>query len=440
MNWLNIRKNSKFSRFFNEKKNYDWYLVIIVSLLSLGGIAFLASASSIISTARYDSEIYLLIRQVSLGLWIGFVLAFIFSQFDYHNLYKFRKHLLILSFFFLGWMAIAEILYKFHIIAEPESFRILTIKPISSNGATRWLEFAPSLRFQPVEFTKIALLVYVCGYFYKSENESKVKQEITFLSLKKELYAIVASLILIIMQPDLGSALLVFAVSFGALYICEVPRKILMSIIAFMIGFVLISVIPTSNTNGVNTNYRTGRVQTFINKITGNATTTTDSNLHTERVEDAIQNGGLWGEGYGNSQYKKRGLIPEIHTDAIIAVIGEEMGFFKTLIFLALYLILAIRGLKVATEAPDLFGRGLAAGIVFWITGQTLLNIMSFLSLTPLSGVPLPFVSYGSTSLLINLTAMGILINISSFSKQQSSKTTLNTPRLRTTRPKFTIM
>jgi cell division protein FtsW len=107
----------------------------------------------------------------------------------------------------------------------------------------------------------------------------------------------------------------------------------------------------------------------------------------------------------------------------------------------ALYLVLALRGLKVAYEAPDLFGRGLASGIVFWISTQALLNIMSFINLIPLTGVPLPFVSFGSTSLLINLAAMGILVNISSYSKysnhSSNSKTMLKS---NIHRPKFTIM
>jgi len=438
MDWQGFKKTIGRKIFENQRK-YDWYLIIVITLLCLSGIAFLASASSIVSTTLYNSEIYLLVRQISLGLWFGFVIAFILSQVDYHHLYKIRKYLLFTSFVLLVWMALAESLYKFNIISQPEALHLGPIKPISTNGATRWLEITTSLRFQPVEVTKIAILVYVSSFFYKRELSAHTNEPITFLNLKKELYVIFASLILVILQPDLGSTLLVFVVSFGVLFVCNVPRKIIISCFATIVLIALISILPSFGSSGGNTNYRFNRVQTFIDSITGKNTETNDLNLHTNRVQDAISSGGLWGEGYGNSQYKKRGLIPEVQTDAIISVIGEEMGFFVTLFFVGLYLVLALRGLKVAYDAPDLFGRGLAAGIVFWITSQALLNIMSFTNLIPLTGVPLPFVSYGSTSLLINLSAMGILINISSFSKHPNANP-ISMPKSRLHRPKFTIM
>jgi cell division protein FtsW len=436
MDWKGFESKIHLRKLFKQDKKYDWYLISVIAALCLSGIAFLASASSIVSTTLYNNEIFLLIRQISLGLWFGFVLAFILSQVDYHNLYKIRKHLLLVSFLLLAWLAIAESLYKFRLISSPEAFHIGPIRPISTNGATRWIELGSLFRFQPVEFTKFALLVYTSSFFYKRELENKANEPITFFSLKKELYAILTTLTLIVMQPDLGSTLLVFSVSFGAFYVCNIPRKIILSVLGVILGLVVLTSLPSINHTGANTNYRYDRVQTFINSITGKNTETNDLNLHTTRVQDAISNGGLWGQGYGNSQYKKRNLIPEVQTDAIISVIGEEMGFIKTLLFLSLYFLLAQRGLKVAFEAPDLFGRGLAAGIIFWISGQTLLNIMSFLNLIPLTGVPLPFVSYGSTSLLINLAAMGVLINISSFSATRNQ--TVNPTQIR--RPKYTLM
>ena len=436
MDWRGFENKIHLKRFFKPDKKYDWYLISVIVTLCLSGIAFLASASSIVSTTLYNNEIFLLIRQISLGLWFGFVLAFILSQVDYHQLYKIRKHLLFASFLFLVWLAIAESLYKFRLISSPESLSIGPIRPISTNGATRWIELGSIFRFQPVEFTKFALLIYTTSFFHKREIENKTKEPITFLTLKKELYVIFATLSLIVIQPDLGSTLLVFALTFGALYVCNIPRKIILTVVGVILGLVILTSLPSINSSGVNTNYRYDRVQTFINSLMGQNTGTNDLNLHTKRVQDAISNGGMWGQGYGNSQYKKRNLIPEVQTDAIIGVIGEEMGFVKTILFLSLYLLLAQRGLKVAYEAPDLFGRGLAAGIVFWVSGQTLFNLMGFLNLMPLDGVPLPFVSYGSSSLLINLAAMGILINISSFSNSRNQSTSPNP----THRPKYTLM
>ncbi len=418
MDWKGIGKKIELRplrQFFKPDRQYDWYLISLIAALCLCGIAFLASASSIVSTKLYNNEIFLLIRQISLGLWFGFVAAFILSQIDYHNLYKARKYLLFLSYLCLIWLAVAESMYKFKLISSPEALSIGSIRPISANGATRWIELGSLFRFQPVEFTKFALLIYTASFFQKQILEKKTSEPITFLALKKELYVILTTLILIILQPDLGSTLLVFSVIFGVFYVCDIPKKIIFTVLGAIIGLAILTILPSLNGSGTNTNYRYDRVQTFYNSITGKNAETNDLNLHTNRVQEAIANGGLWGQGYGNSQYKKRNLIPEVQTDAIISIIGEEMGFFKTLLFISLYFLLAHRGLKVAERAPDLFGRGLASGIIFWISGQTLLNIMSFLNLVPLSGVPLPFVSYGSTSLLINLAAMGVLINISSF-------------------------
>ncbi|GAB4148234.1 MAG: putative lipid II flippase FtsW [Patescibacteria group bacterium] len=414
MNWTLLQR--KFSaRLFKTDQKYDWWLILIVSTLALGGIAFLASASSVFSTARYGSELYLLAKQASLGLWIGFAAAFILSRTDYHKLYHLRLPLLVLSFVLLGWLALSEILFKFNIIDSPGDFRIGTMGPLDVNFATRWLVLFPGFSFQPVEITKFALLIYISSFFLERERQRPEEQQpITILTLKKHLYALGASMILIILQPDLGSALLVFGVCFGSLFIAKTPTKILVTIIAGVMIFATLSILPSVNNDGTNTNYRYTRFVGFLKNISGEADNTLAVNYHTNRVEDAISNGGLWGEGYGNSYYKKRGLIPEAHTDAIIGVIGEEMGFIRTALFLGLYLALAIRGLRTARRAPDLFGRSLSAGIVFWISGQALLNLMSFLELTPASGVPLPFVSYGSTSLLINLAIMGILINISS--------------------------
>ena len=140
MDWKGFEKKIHLRALFKPDKKYDWYLIIVIVALCLSGIAFLASASSIVSTRLYNNEIFLLIRQISLGLWFGFVLAFILSQVNYHHLYKIRKYLLFTSFILLAWLALAESLYKFGIISIPEALSICPIRPISANGATRWIE------------------------------------------------------------------------------------------------------------------------------------------------------------------------------------------------------------------------------------------------------------------------------------------------------------
>jgi cell division protein FtsW len=133
----------------------------------------------------------------------------------------------------------------------------------------------------------------------------------------------------------------------------------------------------------------------------------------------AIGSGGLWGLGFGNSRQKYL-YLPEAHTDAIYAVIVEEMGFLRSAVIIVLFILLALRGYKIAKEAPDDFGRNLAVGITTWFILQTFINLAAILGLIPLTGVPLPFISYGGSSLIINLAAVGILLNISKYRMMQT--------------------
>lgn len=383
---------------------YDWGLLIAICTICILGVAFLASSLSIRSAAVYQQE---LARQIGLGLGLGGFLAFLVAKTDYHFFLKQAKLGMIVNYCLLGFLAFFAVyaniltftqnavdgtINKSLIILQ---FSFLPIKPYIANGAIRWIDFPFLPNFQPSEFAKLALLVYFSSFFWVFENK-----EINWLSFKKPIYAFLISASLIIVQPDLGTVLIIFAILAAAMWSAKIPLKILvyLGVIVVVLGVVLTFA----------TGYRRSRVTAFLDPTSSNAT-------QIRGVQRAITNGGLFGKGYGNSELKQQpGILYEQTTDAIIAIIGEEIGFFGTTLFLSLYLVILWRGLEIAKNAPDLGGQALATGISVWIVGQAFINITGMTGLTPLKGVPLPFVSQGGSSLLINLIAIGLLLNISS--------------------------
>lgn len=394
-------KNSFFK--LNKSFSLDWILVFIVSCLCIFGLAVLASSLSVKTVSEYQDAFF---KQLFLGIGLGTIGAIILSQVDYHILLQRSKWLLWLNYLLLGFLALfASFLFfrtlgvgvleanniKANFIA---SLRFLPIKPHIANGAIRWIDFVFLPNFQPSEFTKIALLIYFSFVLWKNEN-----QKITWMTLKKPLYALILSSVLILTQPDLGTVLLIFAIILSSLWVCKVPLKIIVYI-ALVVGVVGASL-------AFFVSYRADRITAFVDS-------STDQAAQIRGVQQAITNGGFWGKGYGNSEFKQQpGRLFEQSTDAIISIIGEEFGYFGTIIFLFFYVWLLYRGLQIAKDSPDNGGRALATGIVIWITAQAFINIFGMLGLIPLKGIPLPFVSQGGSSIVINLLAVGILLNVS---------------------------
>ena len=396
------RRNRFFQRLRDETTHYDWVLLVAVVLLSVGGLAFLASGLSIKGPAIFQFSFQ---KQLFSGVWIGSVLAFILAKVDYHFWFKQAKFLMIITFALLGFLAVfavtANVLSFQKSAVETSNIksrvvsaaRFLPIKPYLGGGAIRWVQL-PGITFQPSELAKLTLLIYIASVIQNNE-----KEEFTWLKLKKPLYTFLLTAVLILVQPDLGSVLLSFGILVAAMWVSKVPMKIIATIIAVMavVGIFSISAVG----------YRRDRVTAFLSPTSENAT-------QIFFVRLAIQNGGLWGKGYGNSEFKQKEVLYESTTDGIISIIGEEMGFIFTTCFLSLYLIFLFRGLKIANESPDAGGKAVATGIAVWVTTQAFLNIAGITGIIPLKGLPLPFVSAGGSSIIVNFISVGILLNISS--------------------------
>lgn len=254
-------------------------------------------------------------------------------------------------------------------------------------GAQRWLSLG-IFRFQPAELAKLAFVLYLAA----------------FMSQKKSLWPFLILLTVLIgltiAEPDLGTAVIIAATGLVVYFASGAP----------LIWIGLIGIIGLIGGLGLifSSTYRKERILTFINP----ARDPLGASYHIHQILLALGSGGLLGLGLGQSRQKYE-YLPAAATDSIFAIIAEELGFVGAVGVVIIFLLLIWRGFKIAKEAPDKFGSLLATGIISWIGFQTLINLSAIVALVPLTGVPLPFISYGGSSLVLIMTASGILVNIS---------------------------
>lgn len=262
------------------------------------------------------------------------------------------------------------------------------------NGAHRWLVLGP-LRFQPAEFAKLAMIFYMADFL--ARRGEKVA---SFLRIVPALAIFGTVLVLIEREPDLGTALVVAGVFMAMLFIAGGRLVHLGGMAAAGAVVVVVSVIAKP--------YRMKRITSFLDPMSDPQ----GSGYHSIQSLMALGSGGVWGRGVGASHAKYK-YLPEAHTDYIFAILGEELGLVGTLSVVTLFLTLLYKGFKVAVRARRPYLRYLAAGITFQLTLQALLNIGVVCGALPSTGIPLPFISYGGTSLLFSLASIGLLLNIS---------------------------
>jgi cell division protein FtsW len=265
-------------------------------------------------------------------------------------------------------------------------------------GARRWLVLGP-LTFQPAELVKLSFIIYLSAFLL---NESFGFEEPVSSNKKKLLPFLVMLFILlglVMLEPDLGTAIVLAATGLVVYFAsgASLFYLTLVGIIGILSGVGLILFSP----------YRRERLLTFLNPTRDPL----GASYHIRQILIAIGSGGWLGIGLGQSRQKYE-YLPAVTTDSIFAVVAEELGFIGAVALLSIFLILIWRGMKIAKEAPDEFGRLLAVGITSWIGFQFLVNLSAMVALVPLTGVPLPFISYGGSSLVLSLTGMGILANI----------------------------
>lgn len=349
----------------------DIVIIAAVSVLVVIGLLMVYSASAIIAEQRYGSTLVFFKKQL---LWIvlGSSLAFLLQYLDYNHLQK-----LIWPLLFVVFILLVLVLFS---------------APIS--GAHRWLRWGP-IGVQPSELAKLALVIYLAGAL--DRKQSKIKKLKGVIPL---LLIISLNCALILAEPDLGTPVLIGVVVLSLFFLGGVRLKHI-----FYIAFPSIAVVAISL---FTVGYRWKRIIAFLDPwadAQGKGYQIVQSLL-------ALGNGGWIGQGFGASRSKLL-YLPEPHTDFIFPILGEEWGLFGSWVILILFTIFFWRGLKIALQAPNLFGALLAAGITLYISFQALLNIGIACGLLPTKGIPLPFLSFGGSSILFTLAAVGILLNIS---------------------------
>jgi len=362
----------------NKSKSIDNVLLFIVFALLVFGLVMISSAGVAYSKTRFDSPYFFFKKQL-FGVGVGLILLFIFQKINYHFWKK-----ISLPFF------AASLLCLVLVFVEGLGSKIY--------GASRWLQLGP-LSFQPSEMLKLSLIIYLAAWLESRGERIRDFFEgfIPFISI----IAIISFLLL--KQPDMGTlgVLILVAISIYFVSGSRISHIFLMMGGGFMALFAMIKF----------ESYRMDRLMVFLHPETDPK----GIGYQINQALLALGSGGLLGVGLGHS-LQKFNYLPEPVGDSIFAIIGEELGFVGAIALLLLFLFFTLRGLKIAKHAPDVFSRLLAVGIVSWIFFQAFINIAAISGVIPLTGVPLPFISYGGTSIAFLLTGVGILLNISKHS------------------------
>ena len=341
-------------------------------LLGLLGMVMVLSSSSVSDLRDYDDAWYHLRRQV---VWVALGLAGLFTalRFDYRRLRHLARPGLILAVVLLVLVLIPGV-----------GTRV--------NGSARWLGVR-DVTFQPSEFAKLAVIVFGANLLANRSSGS------TRLTLWPMLVVLVGVGGLVFLEPDLGTTVVLAAIVASLLFFAGLRLDALL--VTGTVGLGLVAGMSMS------ASYRRDRLFSLFDPWNDPLNT----GWQTIQAGVAISSGGLWGAGLGASR-AKWGFLTFAQTDFIFAIVAEELGFLAAMAVILAYLVLGVMGLSTALRAPDRFGQLLAAGITSWILIQAFVNIGAVLGLLPITGVPLPFVSYGGSSTILSLTAFGILLNI----------------------------
>ncbi|HVB08966.1 MAG TPA: putative lipid II flippase FtsW [Bacillota bacterium] len=353
-------------------------LLILAALVSIG-LVMVYSASSVEATVAYHDPAYFFKRQLA-GLAVG-VLAMLFCM----------------NFPYWNWRRLAPA-----ILAITLGMLVLVLIPhvgIQVLGARRWLGYH-SLRIQPSEVAKFSMVIYFADWL--SRTGPRLQRPKTGLFPYLAMVGLVAGLILL--EPDLGTAAAVAGTALVMLFLAGVPMS--------QLAVTFIACVPVLAYAILGSAYRRARFFAFLNPqadILG-------SGYHIMQALYALGSGGLFGLGLGMSR-QKYFYLPERHTDFIFAILGEELGLIGGLLLLGLFLLLIWRGFRIAVAAPDTFSSLLAAGVTTIVAVQVVVNVGVVTSVLPITGITLPFISFGSSSLVFMLAGMGILCNVSRYAR-----------------------
>ena len=356
------------------KRTADLSLFLTVTGLLLASLAFVYTASASFSAVKMGTSESMLFNHAK-KVFLSFAVMIFFTKVDYHKFEKNSKWIMLSALFLL-----VAVLF----VGTREL------------GARRWLGLGP-FSFQPAEFAKFALVLHVAALCAaKEEYIGDFKK--AFLPI---MFWALAAAALIAKQPNMSTASVLMVIAFGIMFIAQVPLKYMITS-----GFVAML---GGGVYALTASYRVQRMLAFVGH----------QNEHTRSVAYQIDqaliafgNGGIFGVGIGQSR-QSMGFLPESYGDFIYSVIGEEYGFIGAAFLMLIFAFIIVRGVQIAKHAPDTFGRYVAFGITMTIAIYAMINAFVNVGLMPVTGLPMPFVSYGGTSMIFSAAAIGILLNIS---------------------------
>ncbi len=391
------RKSKATKRGGTSKSQPDYILVILFGVLIVFGLIMVFEASIFNADTYFDDRFYF-VKQQAVWVVLGLVVAAVFYLWDYRQFTK--------SHFIIPAVGVTIALLVAVLVVGEEI-----------NGSKRWFYIGP-VPIQPAELAKLVFLIYLCAWLSKGRKKFKKRKEMLKFYLANELGAFLFLLGivggLIIAEPDLGTAVVICVVAFAVYFssgqdLVHTVGSALIVLVGGILG--LIAAILES--------YRVNRIKTFLELVqTGEVVDPRGTGYQIQQVLIGIGSGGLWGKGFGESRQRWGFLVENTaFTDSIFAIILEELGMAGGVVLILIYLFILFRAYRIAAKAPDRLGQLLAGGIGFWLVFQAFMHMGANVAIIPLTGVPLPFITYGGSSTIVAFAAMGMLLNVSRYVK-----------------------
>jgi cell division protein FtsW len=362
-------------------------LLVDVALLCVIGLVMVGSASSVISIDTYGTPWAIFIRE-AMWMAIGVVALWLAVRFDYRKLRRFSPLVLLVTFGLLMVVLVPGL-------------------GVRAMGSSRWVGFG-QFRLQPSELMKLALALFAADFITRRLDQRATDRRI----IGPVLLVTGAACVLILAQPDMGTAMVLGCMVLALLFVAGVRLGPVMKVMGALAVLALIVAVASP--------YRRARLLSFLDP-SGHGS---GSGYQVVQSLIGLGSGHLFGTGIGGGQ-AQWGFLPNAHTDFIFSVIGEQLGILGALLVLFLLGAFLWLGIRAATRAPDRFGALLAIGLVAWVGAETLINVGAVVGVLPVTGIPLPFISFGGSSLVITMAAAGILINVA---KQGESSGTRRAP------------
>jgi cell division protein FtsW len=349
-------------------------LAFLIAVFNLLGLVMVMSASSVAALDEYGSSWYYVLRQAAWAAG-GVVALVIVAHVDYHRWRRHAGPFLLVSLVLLVLVLIPGI-------------------GVGANGATRWIGVG-SLTFQPSEVAKLAVLIWVADLL----SRRAAYMHNTRATLRPVIVVLAATATLVMLQPNLGTTIVIAAIALALCFVAGTPAGALAGWATFGLA--------AATGLALAAPYRRDRVLTFLDPWADPI----DKGYQNIQSLVGLASGGIAGSGLGASR-AKWGYLPYAHSDFIFAIIGEELGLVGATVVVGLFVLLGIIGIRIALHAPDRFGLLLATGVTAWFCMQAFVNIGAVIGILPITGVPLPFVSAGGSSLVFGMAGAGLLLSV----------------------------